>query len=385
MIYLFYTSIIGIFILMFILFKNNRINYIATFLLTLITIYFILNPNLIIESSKNGAKLFFNNLFPTLFPFLVITELLILYGGVSIYSKTLGPLICKPLKLPSQCSLTLVINFLCGYPLGAKYSCHLYEEKLINKDTFKRLLNIASSTNPLFIIGAVSSSMLKLPRVGFYLLIANYLSCFIMAYIGPLNKEPSLEKTTKFTNPNFGSIFKEALDNSLKTALSVGTYVVIFSILVAIIKNSNGFYNIVNYLSKILFFLPKDAISGVVLGIFEITNGSYILAESSLPINLKLSFISFLCSFSGLSIICQVHSFIYKIKDVSITRYILKKFIQGVVSFFITYVIFTFIPLDISTFNSNFNQSIYISFIPLIILFIIPMFILKIRKLFNVS
>ena len=385
MIYLFYLSLIGIFILMFILLKNNRINYIATFLLTLITIYFILNPNLIIDSCINGAKLFFNNLFPTLFPFLVITELLILYGGVSIYSKALGPLICKPLRLPSQCSLTLAVNLLCGYPLGAKYSCHLYEEKLINKNTFKRLLNIASSASPLFIIGAVSTSMVKLPRVGVYLLIANYVSSFIMAYIGPLTKEPSLEKNINFTKPNFGSIFKEALDNSLKTALSVGTYVVIFSILVAIIKNSNGFYNIVNYLSKLLFFLPKDAVSGVVLGIFEITNGCYILAESSLPINLKLSFISFLCSFSGLSIICQVHSFIYKIKDVSITRYILKKFIQGIISFFITYIIFTFIPIDIYTFNPTFNKNIYISFIPLILLFIIPMLLIKLRKLFNIS
>ncbi|SFB27065.1 sporulation integral membrane protein YlbJ [Clostridium frigidicarnis] len=384
--YILLISLIGIFILILLLSKEYRINYVATFLLTIIIIYFIAFPNLIIDSAKNGAILFFNNLFPTLFPFLIVTELLIHYGGVNIYSKLIGPFLCKPLKLPKQCSFTLVVSFLCGYPLGAKYSCHLYEENLIETSTFRRLLNIASNGSPLFIIGSVSTSMLNLPSAGIYLLLSNYISCILMAFIlKPTDSKIIQVKDSSFKTDNFGSILKISLDNSLSTALSVGSYIIMFSILISILKNTYMFQCIINFLCNILFFLPNEAVKGLTLGMFEMTNGCYILSSASISLKLKLSMISFLCAFSGLSIICQIHSFVYKFKDISIARYIFRKFIQGILSFLLTYCTLSLVSLDVYTMNSSMCTPYWVAFLPILILIILSIILSKLFNLFHMS
>ena len=84
---------------------NIKYNNIFSIFLTLTVIYFLLNPKLCINASLNGAKLFFSSVFPTMFPFMVICNLIIALDGIKMYSKVLGPLICKPLNLNYQFSL----------------------------------------------------------------------------------------------------------------------------------------------------------------------------------------------------------------------------------------------------------------------------------------
>ena len=135
------------------------------------------------EASLAGAKLFFYSVLPTMFPFMVICNMIINLDGIKLYSKILGPILCKPLGLSYPCSFALVASFLCGYPLGAKYSTDLYKKELIPHDEFVRLLNIASNIGPLFLLGAVGTSMLGNSTLGYLLLIPSYLSAIIMGII----------------------------------------------------------------------------------------------------------------------------------------------------------------------------------------------------------
>ena len=95
-------------------------NIIFSLFLTLTVIYFIVNPKLSMEASLAGAKLFFYSVLPTMFPFMVICNMIINLDGIKLYSKILGPILCKPLGLSYPCSFALVASFLCGYPLGAE-------------------------------------------------------------------------------------------------------------------------------------------------------------------------------------------------------------------------------------------------------------------------
>ena len=122
-------------IIIFIILKMSgkfTLSLFITLSCTLVLYMIIQNPKLCIDSALNGAKLFFNSVFPSLFPFLVIVNIIIAFNGIFIYSKFLGPLLCRPLKLPSCCSIVLIVSLLCGYPLGAKYTVQLYEKGLID-------------------------------------------------------------------------------------------------------------------------------------------------------------------------------------------------------------------------------------------------------------
>lgn len=340
-----------IFLLIFILLKllNINKNYFVSFLISFSIILFVLNLQDCINAALVGLSLVIKTILPTIFPFSFICNLLIYYDGISLYSKIFGPLVCKPLKLSKNSSFPIAASLLCGYPLGCKYCCDLYDLGYIDKKEFQRLLNIASNASPMFIIGSIGATMFGNPSLGFILLIGNYLSPLIIGIL-TIPKVKKNKNTNSITSSehkvNIGTALKTSIENSVNTTLQVGAFVIIFSIIISIIKNnayiSIVFKNIENFLN-----LPPSLLYGSFLGSIEFTNGCKMISTSTLPLALKLSIISFICSFSGLSVIGQISSFIGNY-DISLFKYVLLKLLQGIISFFITFVACIFLLHDVT-------------------------------------
>ena len=335
-------------------------NQIVTIFITLFIILFIINLNTCMQSTFTGLNLVIKAILPTIFPFSVICNLIIHYDGISFYSNILGPIICKPLKLSNCSSFPIVASLLCGYPLGCKYCCDLYELGYISKEEYLRLLNIASNASPIFLIGSVGAAMLGNIKYGFILLLGNYLAPLIIGFFTKKN-------THEFNNSNeyplktdgsynFGIIIKTSIENAINTTLQVGAFVIIFSIIIGIIKNNSLINIIFNNVEKLLSLSP-NSLYGIFLGSIEYTNGCKILTSISSSIIFKLSAISFICSFSGLSIIGQISSFTGKF-NVSLKKYSFIKFIQGIISFIITFI-FSSIFISTETTSSIYIHSYY--------------------------
>ena len=355
-----------------ILFKNKSI--LITILASLLIIQILVAPKLCIDSSISGALLFFYKVFPSLFPFLVISNIILAYDGIYIYSKIFGKLLCKPLRLPEECSFVLIISMLCGYPLGAKYSCDLFERKIIDYNTFERLLNIASNPSPLFILGSVGTSMLNNTKLGYLLLFSCYASCFVMGVILPYknrNKKSSARTKHNFVSENIGYILKSSIENALNTSMSVGGFVIIFSVI-------NGF------LSKII--AHENIFKNIFLGMIEMTNGCNLISNSSIQFYMKIAIISFILSFSGLSIISQVYSFTFK-HNIPMIKYISLKAIQGIICSIISVMLYRLFMenWNIAVSNTaihliNINELLFMS---LIFILIVPFLIYKLINLFK--
>lgn len=358
------------------LLKNVTLSVLGTVICTLFIFQIIISPKLCIDSALSGAKLFFTAVFPSLFPFQVIVNMIMGFNGIKIYSKLLGNILCKPLRLPKQCSIVLVVSTLCGYPLGAKYTCELYKKGMIDLPTAQRLLSIATNASPLFVIGAIGTSMLGNSKLGYLLLISNLISCFLMGILIPANTNSLLlEKSTEEfkDNSNLGKIFKESIDDAVKTSLMIMGCIVIFSVITNIVK-SNALFNIA--ISKLSYSsLHKEILSSSILGLLEMTNGCHMISSVPAEIWLKLTLISFMISFSGLSIISQVYSLTYKY-PLSIKKYVSLKFLQGILCSGVTLILYK-ISLSsetISTINIlpkfNFNNitSIYLIIVILLLL-----------------
>ncbi|GIM27843.1 sporulation integral membrane protein YlbJ [Clostridium polyendosporum] len=355
-----------------------------TLLLTIIILYFIVNPKICIQSALSGAQLFVNAILPSLFPFMVICNMLIAFDGITIYSNVLGPILCRPLKLSKNCSFAIIASLLCGYPLGAKYSAELYKNGYITKNEFNRLLNIASNAGPLFILGSVASSMLNNIYYGYIILAANYLSAFIIGLVTAENNHGvTMEYKGKVQTKNLGEIMKNAISDGINGILMVGGYVIIFSIIISILKN--------NVLSTIIstYFLDgitinRDLISAFFLGIIDLTNGCYIITSSSLDIPIKLCFLSFLCSFGSFSVIAQTSAFFYKY-EVSLLKYVAYKIIQGIIGAIITFLASIFLLNTIPTFSSTLTNSTMIVSAPFILLLILTIITIIANKLLHAS
>ena len=98
--------LIIIFLLLLLLFKlfNGNRNYFMCILITFFIFLFVSNLKDCIDAALVGVSLVIKTIVPTIFPFSVICNLLISYDGVWLYSKILGPIFCKPLKLSKQSS-----------------------------------------------------------------------------------------------------------------------------------------------------------------------------------------------------------------------------------------------------------------------------------------
>ncbi|MBU3160556.1 sporulation integral membrane protein YlbJ [Clostridium frigoris] len=384
--------LISILFLIFKLFKTLKINFSVTLICSLIILQIILAPSICIHYTISGAKLFFNAIFPSLFPFLVVINIIIGYDGIHIYSKLLGNLICRPLKLPKECNFALLVSVLCGYPLGARYTCDLYEKNIIDLDSCERLLNIASNASPLFILGSVGTSMMFSPKLGYILLLSNILSCVFMGLIIPsknyafrIKYRSNNFSKAESNSLNIGIIFKNSIEDAIKNTLSIGGFIVIFSVITGIIKDNVIFNIVINKLSLIIG-ASGNFIEGILLGMLEMTNGCYLISSSHSNLYTKLPVLSFLIAFSGLSIISQVYSYTYKY-TVSIKKYIIRKFFQGIISSVLTIILY-YIFLNASSIFTFNNMSIYKNYnlyLLILIILIIPSLLITIIKLFHTS
>lgn len=379
--------ILCITILSFFLLKllNLRRNTIFCIVITILIIIFVININVSINAALDGCILWYKAVLPTTFPFVLICNLLIAYGGIELYSKLLGPFLCRPLGLSRNCSFAIVASMLCGYPLGAKYSGDLYRQKYISKEEFVRLLNIASNAGPVFLIGSVSVAMFSNIKTCYVLLFSSYASAFIIGMLTKKNRRTinSSIKQNKNIDINFGKAIKDSVSNSITTTITIGGFISIFSVIINLIKNSVFITSIFTYIENILS-LSQGSLYSIFLGSVEFTNGCSIVSKLGTSLNIKLSIISFLCSFSGLSALAQVSAFVSDIKF-KYKRYILFKFFQGIISFFITYITLTLFPLTITASNLKipfFNSNIIFLILPAVFIILITLLLKGLNKLF---
>lgn len=365
--------------------KLNK-NILFTFVCTLMITHIIVNPSLCLNSTLTGLNLFIKSVFVYIFPFLSLINIMLSYDAVHIYSNMLGNILCKPLRLPKSCSIVIIISILCGYPLGTKYACELYEKNIIDFDTCQRLISIASNPSPLFIIGSVGNSMLKNNHIGWILLFSCYISCFIISlFIKPnatykIKGNESLVDSALSKEVNLGNVLKKSIDNALKTSVSIGGFIIFFSVLSSLIKN-NIFFDIVFKKISIVLNLDLNIFKNLLLGIIEMTNGCNLISLTNISLTHKIVFISFFLGFSGFSIISQAYSIIYKY-NFSIKLYINIKFLQGILCSFLSVLFYKLNVLNLTNLVFSHN-TFYTTFLTPNIIYVISLIFLVLPFLFH--
>lgn len=150
------------------------------------------------------------------------------------------------------------------------------------------------------------------------------------------NENKFNSKLTPLKVSDIGEVLGNAIKKSITSILSIGGFIVFFSVILSILETS-GFFNILaTFLYN--FGIPKDISISCITGIIELTNGlsSVSVFYDTLP-TFTILLSSFLLGFGGISVLFQVYSIISK-ENISIKPYFIGKLLQAIFS-----VIFTFI------------------------------------------
>lgn len=325
----------------------NIKKYFFTIIISLFTISLIFFSDTNLLAAKTGLTLWANNIIPCLFPFFVATELLCKTNLTNILGKLLNKFIKPIFNVPGESSTAIILGTLSGYPVGAKVVSNLKHEKIISKIEAERLIAYTNNSGPLFILSTVGISLFNNKKLGFVLLFSHILSAFLVAYFFRFWKKEKTEISFKENNfnekslpiklSNFGELLGDSIKSSIFNLLSIGGFVVLFSVILSILK-STEIIQICSYILSI-FNIPLDISFSFITGIIELTNG--VNLASSLCETYYLSSIlltSFLLGFGGFSVLLQVYSIISK-ENISIKPYIIGKFLHGIFSVIFTYIL----------------------------------------------
>jgi sporulation integral membrane protein YlbJ len=295
--------------------------------------YMLCYPSISLDGASNGLKLWFNSVIPSLLPFLILSDILIQTDFIFLLGKILSPITRLLFNISGSSSIALVLGMISGYPVGAKISCELYEEKVILRDEAQRLLYFTNNCGPMFILGTVAIGMYGIKELGVILLVSHYAGSVtigiltgILSRNSKINKYSYRTRTTKQKatpkliqkeNRSIGDIIGKSIKKSTDLILIIGGFIILFSVLIETLKHT--------------IFLKNNMLSCFLLGSFEMTNGVYgtKFLETSLLLKSVLS--SFLIGFGGLSITFQTLT-ILKNTDLKIKKYIFAKIIHGIFS-----------------------------------------------------
>ena len=250
----------------------------------------------ILDSVKFSFQIWIDNIFPSLFPFFVLSELLINFGFAHFIGEILNPFMYRLFKLKGEASFALAMSMISGFPSGAKYTSELYDRKIINEHEASKLLTFTHFSSPMFILGTISV-FLNNVEVGILILIIHYISNFIIGLIfrnyyisDKTNEKISIKKAflkmhdERVNNSkNLGQIITNSLINSINILLLILGVISLFLIITTVINNNLN-----------LSIYTKSIINGL----FEMTQGLKYVTLLDFPLKLKYFYVLFL----GLSV-----------------------------------------------------------------------------------
>ncbi len=299
------------------------------YLLVIIMFLILKNSSIIINTVIYSVNLFKASIFPSLFPFFIISELLINYGFIDYLSNIFKSLMLKIFKINPNCSFILFMSMISGFPSNSKYTKDLYLKGEINEMEASKILMYTHFSNPLFIMGAISITFLHDKKAGFIILLIHYLSNFIIGILSRnFIKTPISDKIVKKnTTNNFSYILSKAIINSFNTLFLILGTIIIFQI-------------ITNLTSEILPL--NDYFKAIISGILEMSSGIYNISLLNIPLKNKCTLIGMILSFGGISVHMQIKSILSDTK-IKYYPFFIARLIHSAITGLLMFYLFDFI------------------------------------------
>ena len=275
----------------------------------------LFSPKAVFEGAESGLLLWFQVVFPTLFPFMLVSGLMLSGGGLVVISRIFGRLFSTLFATSPNGSFAVIAGFLCGYPMGAKVSADLVRSGRISWDEGAYLLSFCNNTSPIFIMNFIvwktfDREELMIPTLLILIGVPAFLSLFFRRfYLKGRKKFPDLsdKKKNNVKLLNF-EMLDSCLADSFESIVKVGLYIIFFSILIALPgKLSAG----------------HPLLAGI-LPALEMTNGILMIHKAAPDLTVSYPLILGLTSFGGFCSAAQTKCML-KAASLPILPYIIQK------------------------------------------------------------
>lgn len=312
--------------------KTKSYSLFITLFLILLTICLIVNPKKYIASCYNGLSVWATCVLPSLLPFFIITKLLNELKILDKFFNKFAKINKFLFNAPSCSGYIFGMSIISGYPVGAKLICDFYQNHLITQKQANKLVTFCSTSGPLFIIGTVGAIMMKSALIGYILYASHIISAILngVLYRKAFVDDNNTTHDKTDTSTNYQTLLSNTMTSSISSIMVVGGFVAMFFMIIDILGDINLLYPF-EWLFNSIFSLVgvKNAGSGIINGLIEVTRGCKDIALLGLNPTISAVVLSGLIGFGGMSIHLQSLSFLMQCK-VNIKFYFLQKITQTI-------------------------------------------------------
>ena len=299
----------------------------STFCLILI----LRNAEAAVEYMGRGLLLCARTVIPSLFPFMVVSELLVESGAGEAFGRLFSRIMRRVFGLSGAGVSAVILGSMCGFPIGPRTAVSLYDRHAISREECEHLLTFTANPSSAFLVTGVGLSLFGDRRLGIILYGVVLGSAFFVGFLARffLRRPTGEEKQPHYPrgfHPVGIEAFTSAVSSSAGGMTTVCAYVVFFSAITGALGEALD-----GRLGEMGFSLLS--------GLFEMTGGiSAASTLSSRQIGLVLT--AALAGWSGLSVHCQVIALCGG-RGLSFRPYLLAKIAQGFLAGVVMAVILT--------------------------------------------
>ena len=303
-----------------------------TYLILIIIV--LSHPDATFQYAYQGLYQWASKMVPTLFPFMMISSIMVYSGADLELGHMLNRVMKKIYGYSSYGLYAIFMGFFCGFPMGAKVVSDLYEGNKLCKEEAQSLITFCNNIGPAYFMGIIIPILHKsgyrtiLPFVfGMYGIPALY-----GIVMGHFYSKRCAGSNTYFSNKvnHTAQHVKQSLATTLKQSCVDNTQALIIL---------GGYITFTNAFRIFLDFLPLSVNSKSILSSFlEIIGGVQAIYTTTLSAQQKVFWIMTALCFGGVSCILQTSSFLEK-SGLSIFHYIKHKVMLTIISAMYYYIL----------------------------------------------
>lgn len=293
----------------------------------LLIVVILSKPEATFQYAYEGLYQWAAKMVPTLFPFMMISSIMVYSGADLELGHMLSHMLKKIYKYSSYGLYAIFMGFFCGFPMGAKVVSDLYDKEKISKYEADTLLAFCNNIGPAYFVGIIMPLLRDcgynntLPFVfGMYGIPAIYGIVMGRLYAAKAKKAnaPSVSENTYAPGApriSLAATLKKSCVDNTQSLILLG-----------------GYITFTNAFRIFLDFVPLSTNDKNVLSSFlEIIGGVQAIYGTTLLPNQKVFWIMTALCFGGVSCIMQTSSFLEK-SGLSLGHYLKHKVITTLIS-----------------------------------------------------
>ena len=126
-------------------------------------------PDVSATAAREGVTLCLQTVLPSLFPFFVLSSLLVQSDVPRLLSRAMAGVMYPLFGVSGAGASALILGLLGGYPVGARTVAELYGRGEIAREAAEQLLAFCNNSGPGFFLGVCGTAVFGSARAGMYL------------------------------------------------------------------------------------------------------------------------------------------------------------------------------------------------------------------------